>query len=185
MPQSQLQVNSAMAFSPICVQSLPWRRLWGISNFKQEANGSSKMADGSANEVIKATILKNPFSQSELVFNCKWPFPYGGCHFLGTTDFRVGRWIEFLHDDSEALHWMKPSCMTDQCYRYVCIAVGQQNTLVCCLGSLSWLSVSEHSCSNLTSYGHSQEASGWWVMLLVDSLFNANPFFQNCYGSFM
>ena len=112
LTQSQLRDG----FNPICIQGLPWRCLWGISNFKNEAKGSSKMADGSANEncsfnckwqpPMDAAISKNPFNNQNCCFNCTWWLPYGGCHFWGSTAFRVGRRIEFL---KAALVWLTTS----------------------------------------------------------------------------
>ena len=108
MPQSRLQVNSATIFSPICFQGLPLRCLWGVSNFRDEAKGSSKMVDGSANENCLKKMQMNPFSQSKLFFKFQMPTPYMDCHFRGRTAFRVGRRIKFFRDASEALPWTHP-----------------------------------------------------------------------------
>ena len=92
MSQSQLRVNSAMGFfCPMCVQGLPRSHLWGISNFRQEVKGSSKMAtDGTANQncSFEAANLKNPYSQSELFFYFQMAAPpMEAAIFRGRTSF--------------------------------------------------------------------------------------------------
>ena len=49
---------------PICTQDLPQRHCGGISNFKQKAKVSSKMADGAANQNCS---FENPFQPIRVV----------------------------------------------------------------------------------------------------------------------
>ena len=58
----RLRVDSEAAlFCPICIQDLPWRHLGGVSNFRQEAKGTSKIAGGAVNQNYS--------------FDCKWRPP--------------------------------------------------------------------------------------------------------------
>ena len=91
-------------------ESTPWRllaqftfRVW--RSLQRLSNGSSKMADGSDSGncsfnckgqlTMEAAILKNPFSQWVVLLIANGGPPYGGCHFLDRTAFRVGRLTKF------------------------------------------------------------------------------------------
>ena len=51
---------------------------------------------------MEVAILKNLFSQSELFFYLQM-VAYRGRDFRGRTLFRVGRWIKYLCDTSQAI----------------------------------------------------------------------------------
>ena len=90
-------------FCPICVQGLPPRCLWGVSNFRVEAKGSSKMAAGATNQSCS--------------FNCKWQPPYWGRHFRGrNTSFRVRRRIKFICATSNRYPERSPAGVSFDCY---------------------------------------------------------------------
>ena len=75
---------------------VPWRHLGGVSNFRQEAKGSSKMADSAVNQncsfdckwqpPMEAAILKKPFQLIRVVILianggplCSLPFSRQNC----------------------------------------------------------------------------------------------------------
>ena len=72
-PLSRLRVNSAMDFSPICIQGLPRTYFGGTSNFTDEAKGSSKMTVGAANQNSS--------------FDCKWQLPMEATILTSQSEF--------------------------------------------------------------------------------------------------